>query len=198
MKRMAALCGALLMTLVLAAPAAANKVLYTEHSEGSPVWGLVTLANGADFECSGPLYYANAGTHDLQLWYRNGETDPTPANAPWPWVKGQIVDQGVDYFNSAPEMNGSVLSGKYKFTTQLTDHYVGIPETWSESLSGKTWGIVLPGYGPLFKQTGNYKQTVTIPADGGDWQYVGPDRWTGLNTFDKEALCAYYGYTLKP
>ena len=194
MKRIAALCGALLMTLALAAPAAANQVLYTEHDEWPAVWEEVSIANGWEFECDGPLYYAGEGTWDLKLWYKNGETDPTPEGVPWPWVKGQYTQQGVDYFNSVPAMDGSEVSGKFKWTGQLTDHYVGVPETWRENLSGKTWGITLPGHGPVFKQTGNYKQTVTIPDPDGEWIYDGPDRWTGLNTFDVETLCAYFGY----
>jgi hypothetical protein len=198
MKRMAALTGALLMTVVLSAPAAANQVLYTEHNEWLTSWEEVTQASWG-FECSGPLYFANQSTWDLKLWYKTGETDPTPDGAPWPWVKGQYVQQGVDYFNAAPAMNGSELAGKFKWTGQLTDHFVGIPESWRENLSGVYWGIVVPGHGPIFKQNGNYKQTTIIPADGGDWIYE-PDHdwWTGQNRFDVEALCAHYGYTLLP
>jgi hypothetical protein len=195
MTRMAALVGALLLTLVLAGPAAANQVLYTEHDAWPAEWGPVSIAGGWDFECDGPLYYAGEGTWDLKLWYKTGETDPTPPNAPWPWLKGQYVQQGVDYFNSEPKMDGSEVAGTFKWTGQLTDHFIGIPETWRESLSGKTWGITLPGYGTVFQQSGNLKQTTIIPEDGGDWQYV-PDHefWTGNNTFDVEALCAYFGY----
>ena len=95
-------------------------------------------------------------------------------------------------------MDGSEVAGKFKWAGQLTDHFVGIPETWQESLSGTYWGIVLPGYGPVFEQNGNYKQTTTVPADGGDWIYDGPDGWTGLNTFDVEALCAHFEYEAVP
>ena len=140
MQRMAALVGALLMTLVVAAPAAANqRVLMAPFTGPYDFETPVSIADGWDFECSGQIYYGGYGTNSLWLWYANGvdEADMMPEGRAWPWIKGQYDAQGVDYFSSLPDMGGLVASGKYKTTTHQYDHHLGTPgdpadlETWT-------------------------------------------------------------------
>lgn len=210
MKRMAALCGALLLTLALAAPAAANeKVWIPEHSGEWAFEEPISIAAGWDFQCSGSVYYGGYGSYDLWLWYPNGlsEAEMKPEGRAWPWIKGQGIGQGLDYFSSQPDMGGKVISGKWKVTDHSDRHYLGSPyptddlETWRLTMTGKAWGIQAPGYGTVFHVSGKERGTVTVieqvpgPYDLTTYDPDDPERWhQGNETYDVEALCAYFGY----
>ena len=207
MKRMAALIGALLLTLVMAAPAAANEKVYIpEHSDEWAFEEPISLATGWDFQCTGPVYYGGSGKYDLWLWYKNGlsEAEKKPEGRAWPWIKGRGVAQGLDYFSSKPNMSGKVISGKFKTIDHQNHHYLGSPyptddlEWWKVTTTGKNWGIQAPGYGTIFHQSGNQKATMTVvkqvpgPFDWVEW--VADREFRGNATFDVEALCAYFGH----
>ena len=205
MKRITALCGALLLTLVLAAPAAANqKVTHVPGFSGSFDFEFpVLIADGWDFQCNpGPIYYGSYGSEDLTLWYAKGETRPLfPEDGAWPWIKGLYDRQGVDYFSSQPGMAGLVASGKFNFKSHSYDHYLGSSapgdyETWTEKLTGKTWGIQLPGLGTVFHESGNFMQTVTVTDQSPANEIIVYEtlrEWRGNQTFDVEELCGFFG-----
>ena len=199
MKRMAALGGALLLALMLAAPAAADQRVYVE-SFGGPFdfEEPVSTAGGWGFQCSGQIHYGSYGMQDLWLWYENDETDREPVGEPWPWIRGQAVRTGVDYFSSEPDMQGLVAAGRFKLIGQLYDHQFGEggswPESWTEHQKGTTWGIELPGYGTVFHETGTWTQTVTIENATAEWAYEGLRDFRGNSTFDVEQLCDFFGY----
>lgn len=210
MKRVTALSGALLLTLVLAAPAAANQKVWIADFSGPYEFEVpVAIADGWDFECSRQIYYGGYGESNLWLWYQQGvdTADPDeymPEGRAWPWIKGLNEVKGVDYFSSAPEMGGKVASGKFRTTTHNYDHHLGTPgdpndlEWWYEKSVGKNWGIQLPGYGTVFHESGNVigqstvVQQVPGPYDEVVWEEV--RAWRGNQTFDSEELCAFFGY----
>jgi hypothetical protein len=98
MMRMAALGGALLLTVALAAPAAADQKVHVAHWE----WGtgpdnayeeLVT-GETSGFECERQIYHgAYDGTEDIWLWFKKG-VDPTDPDAPW--THGVWVQEDID------------------------------------------------------------------------------------------------------
>lgn len=102
MKRMAALCGALLMTLAVAASAAASEKVYVEQSSGP--YTFEGPVEWIGFECTGPLFFGFNGRADLWLWYPNDvdEDEMMPEDRAWPWVKGLIKDRGT-MSTSAPK-----------------------------------------------------------------------------------------------
>jgi hypothetical protein len=207
MRRLAALGGAFLLTLVLAAPAAANqRVLMAPFTGPYDFETPVSIADGWDFECSGQIYYGGYGTNSLWLWYANDvdEADMMPEGRAWPWIKGQYDAQGVDYFSSLPDMGGLVASGKYKTTTHQYDHHLGTAgdpndlETWTQTMTGKNWGIQLPGYGTVFHESGNLKSRATVigqvPGPYDPIETVDLRPWRGNQTFDIRELCDFFGY----
>jgi hypothetical protein len=202
MKKIAALIGALLLTLVLAAPVAADQKMSIFKDVPFDFGPDEVFIADWDFECSGPIYYGSYGTESLDLWYAKGETrDLMPADGAWPWTKGQYRREGVDYFT---DKAGLVASGKFTFASHLYDHYLGgipdytvDPETWTEKLAGKTWGIQIPGHGTVFHSSGNFLLTVTVTdqTPGAEVIVYEPLReWRGNETFDVEELCGFFGY----
>jgi hypothetical protein len=210
MKRMAALCGALLLTLVLASPATAHQKVWMPEFSGSYQWeAQVSIADGWDWQCSGIIYEGGYGRTDFWLWYPNGvdTTDPAaymPEGRAWPWIKGQTKGTGVDYFSSKPGMEGKVAAGKWTWTDQVSEHHPGTPgsktdlESWKETMAGKMWGIQLPGYGTVFHQSGGGASIVTVieqvpgPYDTTASQELRP--FHGNSTFDVRQLCAFFGF----
>ena len=193
MRKLAALSGAVLLTLVLAAPAAAaQKVQVWDdvHWVGSEP---VSIANHWPFECDpGPIYYNWDATENLWLWFEKGAA-PTD-----PWIKGQYTNEGVDAFSELPDVGGLVASGKYKFTSHLSGFDPGPPPTWLEQVTGKFWGIQIPGLGTVFHESGNIRQTATEtnidPLNPIEYVKL---RQTGNETFDAEALCGFFGFGVK-
>ena len=210
MRKLAALCGALLMTLALAGPAAANQKMWSPmFSDTYAFEEPVAIANGWDFECSGPVYSGGYGESNTWFWYPNKVdlTDPDeymPEGVAWPWTKVLSEAKGVDYFSSAPGMKGKVASGRYRTTTHNYDHHLGTPgdpndpEWWHETFVGKNWGIQLPRFGTVFHESGNLKGKVTVveqvPGPYDITEYVPLRDWSGNQTFDVEQLCAFFGY----
>ena len=223
MKRLAALMGALLLTLVLAAPAAANQEVYMPEFSGA--WGVEQVIDTGTCEydpdlgwvgwcepwqCTGPVYNGSYGSNDLWLTYPNNvdTTDPAeymPDGMAWPWTAGRAIWQGFIYFSSAPEMGGTVVSGKWKVTDNVTKHHLGTPgdpndlESWQVLTAGRLWSIQAPGYGTVAHQSGSQKGTVTVieqvPGNNDPQEWVGDGRgWRGNITFDAEALCAFFGF----
>lgn len=223
MRKLAALCGALLMTLVLAGPAAANqKVLIPDFStDGTYTWQEeVSLANpgwGEGWECRGPggerLWYNGAWNGSFWLWYKNSvdTTDPNeyrPTDRPWPWIKGEAKGSGVDTYSTLPDKGGKVLSGKYNSVERFYDHeWTQDWEKWHYQRTGKYFGINAPGMGTVFHESGNLRFTLEQFFENGE--FVGDDlydyRWVGNSSFGDpffgdntaavEELCDYFGYT---
>jgi hypothetical protein len=207
MRKMAALMGALLMTLVLAAPAAANEKVLIDWWSGpydystavdldngfwtNQEWGL-----GQDWACEEVIYHRTYGENALTLWFANGLTDEEkyPDGEAWPWIKGTNVVAGVDAFAENEDMTGKVLSGKFKITVHLYDHVVGNPESWYEQVTGKGWGINIPGAGTTYHESGNfrgyYEQTF---ADGqiASWTYTDL-RWKGNAVKEVQEICDFF------
>jgi hypothetical protein len=184
----------------LAAPAAASeKVVVPEFTGSDEFEVLVSFANPdwfGPFQCSGDIYYGGSAVFELTLWYKNGETDKFPEGKAWPWIKGRNTVHGIDYFSAGPNMSGKVASGKFKTTTQLSNHTLGNPETWSESNSGKNWGIQIPGAGTVHHESGNFRGTVQVthvPGQDPIFDFF-PIGFNGNSTFDFEELCAYFGF----
>jgi hypothetical protein len=210
MSKLAALGGALLMTLALTVPVAANQKMWMADFSGPYAFEVpVSIADGWFFECSQAIYYGGYGESDLWFWYPNRVdiSDPDeymPEGVAWPWIKGIVGAKGVDYFSSVPDMEGKVASGRYRTTTHLYDHHAGTPgdptdlEWWHETWVGKNWGIQLPGYGTVFHESGNLKGKVTVvaqvPGPYDITEYAPLRDYRGNQTFDAEELCAFFGY----
>ena len=200
---MAALVSALLLTLVMAVPAAANEKVHIPmfSEEWGPFEEMIP-------DCDGPVYYGGYGKFDLWLTYKNGltEAEQMPDGVAWPWIKGRGVSQGFDYFSSGEGMSGKVISGKWKVIDHQNRHHLGTPgdpndrESWRVTTTGKGWGIQAPGYGTVFHVAGKDRGTVTVtqvpgPFDELSYEPDDPDRWhQGKETFDVESLCAYFGF----
>ena len=195
MKRMAALGGALLLTLALAAPAAANYTVFQFKDQPfGPDEELVSIASwGFDCGVGNPVHYGSYGTETLKWWAAN---DAIPFVDPW--IKGQYRRDGVDYFSTGPDMTGTVVSGRFGFTSHLYDpDFSGDLPKWTETVTGTFWGIKLPGYGPIFKEAGNIRQSAEVkydPAVGEYIDYVWLRDMRGVSKFDVEALCSALGY----
>jgi hypothetical protein len=211
---MAALIGALLLTLVLASPAAASQKVEPEIpglTGPFDFWEAVDIDDPATdwpFECvDGTIYYGSYGSAKLTLWYPNDveAADMFPDPGAWPWVKGLYQRQGVDYFSAGPDGQGLVVSGKFHLNNHLSDHHVGSDapgdyESWTETMTGKNWGIQLPGYGSLFHESGNYQYRLTVVDQVSDPEVILFDEvypWRGNQTFDTEALCALFGFDVE-
>ena len=98
---------------------------------------------GWEFDCGegNPIYYGSYGTESLKWW---GANDAIPLVDPW--IKGQYRRNGVDYFSSGPNMTGAVISGPFGFTSHLYDpDFSGDLPKWTETVTGKFWGINVPG-----------------------------------------------------
>jgi hypothetical protein len=195
MKRMAALAGALLLTLVLTAPAAANYTVFQfEDQPFGPDEEPVSMASwGFDCGPGNPVYYGSYGTETLKWWAAN---DAIPFVDPW--IKGQYRRDGVDYFSTGPGMSGTVVSGRFGFTSHLyAPDFSGDLPKWTETVTGTFWGIKLPGYGPIFKEAGNTRQSAEVrydPVFGEYIDYVPLRDMRGVSRFDVEALCSALGY----
>jgi len=225
MKRLVALCAALALTLVFAAPTAANSKVVVDSWDDPGFEEPINLGNpfivDCQFDASGPafvceawacgeqtIYYGGNGTGHVTLWYPKGvdTTNPAeymPEGRAWPWKQGRLENQGLDYFSTGEDMTGKVVSGKFHMSVRLSDHYLGgdpnyvdDPETWTEQVSGKTWGIKAPGAGNLFFQAGNYRYQVIQENPGTDIEPGSEELrpWKGNQNLDAEGLCEYFGY----
>ena len=196
MKRLIALCAAVALTLALAAPVAANKTVFEFKDLPFGFEEQVDMDIGWEFDCGkgNPLYYGSYGTESLKWWYAKGATPFED-----PWLKGQYRREGVDYFSTGPGKTGRVVSGAFGFTSHLydPDFSGGLPK-WTETVSGKFWGINVPGYGPVFKEAGNIRQTAEVKYDPDLDEYYVDYAWLrdmkGASKFDVEALCSILGY----
>jgi len=196
MKRLMALCGALVLTLAMAAPAAANKTAFEFKDLPFDFEERVSTDIGWEFDCGkgNPVYYGSYGTESLKWWYAKGMTPLED-----PWLKGQYRIDGVDYFSSGEDMTGTVVSGRFGFTSHLYDpDFSGDLPKWTETVTGKFWGINVPGYGPVFKEAGNIRQTAEVKydptADEFYIDYAQIRDFKGASKFDVEALCSILGY----
>ena len=197
MKKLAALSGALLLTLVLTAPATANYTVFEfKDLPFGPDEVPVSIAQGWDFDCGAgnPVYYGSYGTESLKWWAAN---DAIPFVDPW--IKGQYRRDGVDYFSTGPDMTGTVVSGRFGFTSHLYDpDFSGALPKWTETVTGTFWGLKLPGYGPIFKEAGNIRQSAEVKYDPVLDEYYVDYVWLrdmrGVSKFDVEKLCSALGY----
>ncbi|MFO7530947.1 MAG: hypothetical protein R6W93_00705 [Candidatus Limnocylindrales bacterium] len=214
MRKLAALSGALLLMMVLAAPAAAaQKVTILEEPFTFPPDGgvAVDLSNdiwtnpeffGNDWACRDKvIYYQIIGKESLRLWYPNGvdTTDPDeymPVGEAWPWTKGEYANSGTDYFAANEAMTNKVISGKYAWKSHVYDHVVDNPESWKERVTGKYWGINIPGYGTVIHVSGINRgeiRQVIDPSTGDITDFMYTDLgFRGNSTFDYDELCDYY------
>jgi hypothetical protein len=176
MRRLPVLICALLLTTVTAAPASASKpIVYFDDDYAfevlvDPGWGW--------FECGFDVIYGGAGHESYKEW-----TDKV-GDA----VKGLYQNQGIDYFYA--EANPSnVVSGKFRLSSHLSDFVEVEPGLfeWDERVTGRIWGITLPGSGPVFHEAGQIWQHVR--AEEPEWVYTRL-RQVGISVFDDDALCA--------
>lgn len=217
MRPLAALGATVLMTLLLAGPAAANQKILIEDMSGPYSWEVrVTIADFG-WQCSGPLYFGGQGTSTLWLWYASdvAPADLHPDGRAWHWIKGLTVDRGVFYASTGAGRTGKVLSGKVASTTHVSDHHLGgvypfdVPypagvdlETWKETLTGRTLSLYIPGQGVVFHESGSITGTSTVIEQNrqpeGDEVIFEPDgrEWRGRQLYDLEGLCAHFGYSL--
>jgi hypothetical protein len=196
MKRLVALCGALVLALAMATPAAADQKVWVEEFAFEDAWvEEVSLSNGWDFECAKPIWYKGKFRNDLWLWYPNNvdEADMMPADGPWPWTRGMVKNKGVDTFASNEGFSGKVLRSTLRLTTKLYDHEIdGSAESWKEKLTGKDWNLSAPGYGWIFKLVPNVRYTVDI-IDG-EWYFSDfVPKGTTVEVYDNDALCDFFG-----
>jgi hypothetical protein len=215
MRTLAALCGALLLTLVMAAPAAALQKMLMEDISGHYWWEEPVVGEYWGWECSEPIWFGGEGTSMLWLWYEN-DVDPadiTPDGRAWHWVKGVIKDRGIMWIR---DEGGRQISGKVDSTTHMSDHHLGDPypfdvlfpdvdlETWKMTFTGKSMAIHVPGYKPLYHEAGQVKGTATVIMQvhqpDGDWIMFEPDArgWRGNDTYDDAGVCEYFGYDYVP
>jgi hypothetical protein len=212
MKRMAALLGALLLTLVLAAPAAANEKVLIEPMSGPFAWPELGVGEEVDLDnpywigedyfaqdwaCEEVIYFNSSGENALTLWFPKGLTDAEkfPVGEAWPWITGMNSIAGVDAFAENDDMTGKVLSGTFRTTVHLYDHVVGNPESWYEQVTGKGWGINIPDEGTTYHESGNfrgmYEQTFGPNGEIVDWTYTDL-RWQGNATKEVQEICDYF------
>jgi hypothetical protein len=189
MKRLLALCGALVLTLAMAAPAAADQRVRMFDDPFAEYDIPVSIAAGWDFECTGNVWYSIEGRETLVLWFANGADPATD-----PWIRGQYRNRGTDYFSDARNLGGTVVSGKYVWKSHLFDLVPGDPATWREIVTGVYWGIQHPGAGTVFHESGNWKQTVEAFSDDPEWVYTQTRDPRGNATFDVDDLCGAFGY----
>lgn len=211
MRKIAALCGALVLTIVMVAPAAAaQKVTVFEEPFIFPPDGgvAVDLSNdlwtnpeffGNDWACRDRvIYYQIIGKESLRLWYPKGvaEEDMMPVGEPWPWTKGEYANSGTDYFAANEAMTSRVISGKYGWKSHVYDHVIANPETWKERVTGKYWGINIRGYGTVIHESGIQRGEiwqVIDPSTGDITDFLYTDlSFHGNRTFDYDELCDYY------
>ena len=174
MKRMLVLTGALLLTLALAAPAAAAKpIIYFDRDYddlSDPFFDL----------CDFGVIYQGVGHESYREWQ---DTSGFP-------LMGLYENQGTDSFIN--EMTGTTVSGKFHLTSHLSDWTRdGVNDTWAwqEQVTGAWWNIQLPKEGAVFHESGHIYQSVFAPEEDADtWIYT-VSRLIGNSTFDDEALC---------
>jgi len=173
MRKLAALCGALLMTLVLAAPAAALQKEVIEFgyvfpedggtavSLSNPEW---TLDLEESWACSGKdIYYQTRVELKITDWYKNDE-----------WVKAQIHWLFVDSFAADPAMSLKVVTSK----SRPVDHFFS---DGSSMTTGQGWALNIPGLGTVFHESGVLKVTAE-----------GDKSFRGNVTLDYAELCDYF------
>ncbi len=214
MKKLAALCGAVLLTLVLAAPAAANQKVYIDELSGP--WDWESPVTDFGWACSEPVYIGAYGTSDLWLWYGN-DVDVTkkaeymPDGRAWPWIDALTKDRGVAYASTGQGMTGTVVSAKYGSTTRGYDHHLGDPypfdvpyppgvdlETWRFSVEGLTFNLRGPG-GVIYHEAGHGTGTATVieqnhQPEGDEVAYEpDPNGPSGTSRWNDPKLCEALG-----
>jgi hypothetical protein len=207
MRQLAALCGALLLTLTTAAPAAANQKVWVEMLSGPGEWGPIEVTldpgpwtdpeqGGNDWACTESIWYYGQWQDNLWLWYANDETDLMPVGRAWPWIKGHFIGEGTDAFAGNAAMTEKPLAGRFKFSVHIYDHVVDNPEIWKEQRTGTYWGLNIPGHGTVFHDSGNLRYTIVQTFEPGGGDIIDFDvtdiRFKGNATYDLEELCDYY------
>ena len=128
--------------------------------------------------------------NDLWLWFTN-DFDPL-------WIHGQYVLKGSDYFSTAPNMGGTVISGPFHFNIHVTDHEAGPPETWLELLTGTFWNVQAPQFGSIFHEAiGGTRRSAEVTA-GGAVLFSIIKQAASHQSFDVAELCESLGYELEP
>ena len=177
MKRPVIVLAVLLLTLAVAAPAAAAKPVV----EFSDLPFVEEFSIPAGDLCEFPVTYRGEGVESLKSWFPKGADPATD-----PWVKGLYQRAGTDSFIA----NGNAVSGHYRFNSHLYDLVIGDPVTWQETTSGKYWGFTIPGEGRVFHEAGNFRQVVeAITDDPETWIYTQLREPRGSAVFDELALC---------
>ena len=209
MKRMAGAVGALVLTVSLAAPAAAAQKVQVFEEEsfafpGEDFGVAIDLDNDLwtspeafdeDWACRDKvIYYQIKGEESLTLWYPKSVAEDAmmPDGEAWPWTKGQYTNAGTDYFAANEAMTNKVISGKYSWKSHIYDHVIDNPETWKERVTGKFWGINIPGYGTVIHETGIFWNDVEVVFNGEPEQTYFDVGSRGNSTFDYDELCDYY------
>lgn len=212
MRRWGALLGALVLTLVFAAPAAAaQKVFVPEHS-GSWQFEVPVTADEWGWECSKQIYFGERGSSKLWLWYKNGvkKREMQPDGRAWPWIRGLVKDQAVYYFSTGKGKTGKVIRGWLRTRTRLHDHHLGgrypfgVP--WPKGVDLETWKTTATGVfdslrhrkvGWIWRSMGVEKAKLTVyqqnrqPEDDFvDWQQLS---FKGPNVYNDKKVCKALG-----
>ena len=160
MKKLVALMGALLLTLVLAAPAAAGKpeVLY----DRAFTWAPYSVAPCEGFEAM----YMGEGWESETL-YITGEA-----------VKTIYRNRGTDYLYNSVDPS-IVFSGKHSFQCHVTV-VDDDPLTYFRDCTGTFLNITDPGLGTIAHHAGRIEEYVVGPpgADGDVLKHVGSERYS--------------------
>lgn len=183
------LAAVLLLALVAVAPAAADRRVHVWDND--VVFEELVTSAVYGFQCSGPVYHGLLNAHeDLWLWFTN-DFDPL-------WIHGQYALKGSDYFSTAPNMGGTVISGPFHFNIHLTDHEAGPPETWLELLTGTFWNVQAPHFGSIFHEAvGGTRRSAEVTA-GGAVLYSIIKQAASDRSFDVAELCESLGYEVAP
>lgn len=204
MKSLVALSGALVATLMLAAPAVADQKVLVAHWE----WGTgpdnpyevpVTTADWG-FECVDPIWQgAYDGHANVWLWFEKG-VDPNDPDAPW--THGMWVEEDIDYFSSEPNMGGIVVWGRTHVRRQMSDLDTSVdPHTWRENWTGNVFTVQAPRVGTHIYTVhfAGLKVTAWEDPPGStifhhDWENAVGNFWQHI---DAEAVCAALGTEVK-
>ena len=120
-----------------------------------------------------------------------------PADAAWPWIKGMAKNGGVDAFYANQNMTGQMVAAKFTNTVHLSDHYLGgtgpdDPETWQEQVSGKFWGINLPGEGIVLHESGTWRYMMSVVLPDKEIMFPSDVRFHGNMVYDYDTLCDFF------
>ncbi len=169
MKRLLALCGALVLTMATTAPALADdKVVVVDEDyfyEYSAGW----------LDCSFPVMFVEDGHWTITEWR---DEDGLP-------VRGKVKSKGTNYYYAVANPDNT-LSGKYNIMGHVPEIKVITPTLyeWYDKMTGNFYNIHVPGSGNVDHWAGNYQVTKR------GFVIIELHKLVGHYTLDSEAICA--------